>query len=127
VSFNGKVAIRKVVAGTYLKATVPSDATTGFVTATTSEGTLKSNKIFRVIPQVTSFSPTSGPVGTSVTITGESLAGATSVTFDGVEAKFTVDSYTRITATVPKGAKTGKIEVTTAGGTATTVGAFTVN
>jgi uncharacterized repeat protein (TIGR03803 family) len=127
VSFNGKAAIRKVVSGTYLTATVPNDATTGFVTVTTSEGTLKSNKIFRVIPQVTSFSPTSGPVGTCVEITGESLEGATSVTFDGVEAKFTVDSYTRIMATVPKGAKTGKIDVTTAGGTATTVGAFTVN
>jgi uncharacterized repeat protein (TIGR03803 family) len=50
VSFNGKAAIRKVISGTYLTATVPSGATTGFVTVTTSGGTLKSNKIFRVIP-----------------------------------------------------------------------------
>jgi uncharacterized repeat protein (TIGR03803 family) len=127
VSFNGTAAIRKVVSGTYLTATVPNDATTGFVTVTTSGVTLKSNKIFRVIPQVTSFSPTSGPVGTSVVVTGESLEGATSVTFDGVEAKFTVESYTRIMATVPKGTKTGKIEVTTEGGTATSIGSFTVN
>jgi len=126
VSFNGKAAIRKLVSGTYLTATVPSGATTGFVTVKTSGGTLNSNKIFRVIPQITSFSPASGPVGTSVTITGETLAGATSVAFDGVEAKFTVGSYTRITAVVPKGAKTGKIEVTTPGGTATSVGTFTV-
>jgi uncharacterized repeat protein (TIGR03803 family) len=127
VSFNGKAAIRTVVSGTYLTATVPNDATTGFVTVTTSEGTLRSNKIFRVIPQITSFTPTSGPVGTCVEIAGESLEGATTVTFNGVEAKFTVDSYTRIMATVPKGAKTGTIEVTTAGGMATSPGTFTVN
>ena len=127
VCFNGKAAIRKVVSGTYLTATVPSGATTSFVTVTTSGGTLKSNKIFRVIPQITTFSPTRGPVGKSVTITGESLTGATSVTFHGVEAKFTLDSYTQITATVPAGAKTGKIDVTTPGGTATSTGTFTVN
>jgi uncharacterized repeat protein (TIGR03803 family) len=129
VSFDGKAAMRKVVSGTYLTATVPSTATTGFVTVTTSEGSLKSNKIFRVIPQITSFSPTSGPVGTRVTITGESFTGATSLTFGGVEAKFTVDSYTQITATVPTGVKTGKvdIDVTTPGGTATSSSPFTVD
>jgi hypothetical protein len=89
---------------------------------------LTSNVPFRVIPQITSFSPTSGPVGTSVVITGESFKGATSVTFGGVKApSFTVNSYTQITATVPTGAKTGKIGVTTPGGTATSAGTFTVN
>ena len=61
-------------------------------------------------------------------ITGESLTGAASVTFGGVKAtSFKVDSYTKITATVPTGAKTGKIAVTTLGGTATSTGTFTVN
>jgi len=40
---------------------------------------------------------------------------------------FTVNSYTQITATVPTGAKTGKIGVTTRGGSATSTGTFTVN
>lgn len=44
---------------------------------TTSSGTLKSNKIFRVIPQITSFYPTSGSVGTVVTIKGVSLTQTT--------------------------------------------------
>jgi hypothetical protein len=35
---------------TYLRALVPNGATTGFVTATTPSGTLKSNKQFRVGP-----------------------------------------------------------------------------
>ncbi len=56
VSFNGTAVKPTSVSGTYLTAAVPSGATTGFVTVTTSSGTLKSNKIFRVIPQITSFS-----------------------------------------------------------------------
>jgi uncharacterized repeat protein (TIGR03803 family) len=48
VSFNGTPAAATVVSGTYLKATVPSGATSGFVTATTSSGTLTSNKQFIV-------------------------------------------------------------------------------
>ncbi|HMD17377.1 MAG TPA: choice-of-anchor tandem repeat GloVer-containing protein [Terriglobales bacterium] len=50
VSFNGTLATRSVKSGTYLTAKVPSGATTGFVTITTSSGTLQSNKMFRVIP-----------------------------------------------------------------------------
>jgi uncharacterized repeat protein (TIGR03803 family) len=128
VSFNGnKSAKVSVQSSTYLTATVPSSATTGYVNATTSGGTLKSNQIFHVIPQITSFSPESGAAGTVVTIEGKSLKGATSVAFGGVKAtSFTVDSHTEITATVPTGAKTGKITVTTPSGTATSAGTFTV-
>ena len=65
--------------------------------------------------------------GTAVVITGTSLTGATSVSFGGVKAiTFTVDSDTQITATVPTGAKTGKIQVKTAGGSATSATSFTV-
>jgi hypothetical protein len=50
------------------------------------------------------------------------------VTFGGVKATVkSVDSYTQITATVPAKAKTGKIQVTTPGGTADSPTAFTVN
>jgi hypothetical protein len=63
-----------------------------------------------------------------VVITGQSLTGATSVTFGDVKtARFTLDSNTRIKATVPGGAKTGPIGVTTPGGAATSAGIFTVN
>jgi uncharacterized repeat protein (TIGR03803 family) len=127
VSFNGVAATFAVVSDTYLTAVVPSGATTGSVTVTTPARTLTSNKIFRVTPVILSFSPTSGSVGTQVTITGTSFTGATKVTFGGVKATtFSVDSDTQITATVPTGAITGKIAITTPGGIATSPGVFTV-
>jgi hypothetical protein len=77
---------------------------------------------------ITSFSPPSGPVGTSVTITGTYLTGTTKVTFDGVPATtFKVNSETEVTATVPAKAKTGKIAVTTNGVTVDSKTSFTVN
>jgi IPT/TIG domain len=77
-------------------------------------------------PTITSFTPTSGPIGTIVTITGTDFLGATAVMFNNVTATFTVNSVTRITATVPPGATTGPILVITPSGTATSVTAFTV-
>lgn len=128
VNFNGTNATYSVVSDTYISTSVPSGATTGSINAVTPGGTLKSNLKFRVTPTIVSFTPPNGPVGTSVTITGNSLTGATKVTFGGVKATvFTVNSYTQITATVPVGAVTGKIQVTTPGGTATSSTAFTVN
>jgi len=66
-------------------------------------------------------------VGTAVKITGVRLAQTKSVTFDGVKATtFTVNSDKQVTATVPTGAKTGHIAITTAGGAAASKGIFTV-
>src|SRR5436309_9879173 len=77
-------------------------------------------------PTITSFAPTSGPVGTSVTLSGTNFTGATAVTFNGVSASFTVTSATTIQVTVPAGATTGPLSVTTPGGTATSTNNFTV-
>jgi uncharacterized repeat protein (TIGR03803 family) len=127
VSFHGVSATFSVVSDTYLTATVPNGATTGFVTVMTPGGTLTSNKVFRVTPVILSFNPSSGTVGTPVKITGTSFTGATKVTFGGVKATtFTVDLDTQVTATVPTGAKTGKIAITTPDGTAVSKDIFTV-
>jgi uncharacterized repeat protein (TIGR03803 family) len=56
---------------------------------------------------------TSGKVGAAVEILGTDLTGATSVTFNGTAATFTVLSQTLITTTVPAGATTGTIQVVT--------------
>jgi uncharacterized repeat protein (TIGR03803 family) len=127
VSFNGIAAKFDNVSDTYMTATVPTGALTGPVTVTTFSSSLKSDRNFLVTPQIASFAPTSGVVGTSVTITGVSLTQTTAVTIGTKPASFAVDSDTQITATVPAGAKTGTtIIVTTAGGTATSKAKFTV-
>jgi uncharacterized repeat protein (TIGR03803 family) len=126
VLFGTGSATFTIVSDTYMTAKVPATGTTGYVTVTTPSGTLKSSQTFKVLPAITSFTPTSGPVGTKVTITGSGFIGATRVTFGGVKAiSYTVDSGTQITATVPTGAKAGNIAVTTPGGSASK-GTFTV-
>lgn len=77
---------------------------------------------------VTSFTPSSGPADTPVTISGSGFTGATAVRFNGTAAaSLTVnDSGTQITATVPAGATSGAIAVTTPAGTASSVTTFTV-
>jgi uncharacterized repeat protein (TIGR03803 family) len=49
VAFNGVSASFHIVSDTYITAKVPTGASTGFVTVTTSDGTLSSNQQFRVV------------------------------------------------------------------------------
>jgi IPT/TIG domain len=97
------------------------------ISLTLTFSVLTAPSAFAVVPTVDSFTPTSGPVGTSVVITGTGFTGTTDVTFNGTSATtFTVDSDTTITATVPAGATTGPIEVTNPDGTGTSATNFTV-
>jgi uncharacterized repeat protein (TIGR03803 family) len=61
--------------------------------------------------------PAFGKVGATVKIWGTNLAGASSVTFNGAAAVFKVVKSSEITATVPTGAGTGPVTVTTPSGT----------
>lgn len=79
---------------------------------------------------IADFSPNSGPVGTSVTITGagfSSTASANTVRFNGVAATVTSASATGLTVTVPGGATSGLVSVTVAGSTGTSATDFTVS
>jgi uncharacterized repeat protein (TIGR03803 family) len=107
-------------------------ATNGnFYGATTVGGDLSSGNgtIFRLSTGLSPFVktvPTSGLVGAKVLILGNDLTGATSVAFNGIAAAFTVASASEIKATVPAGASTGAVQVTTPGGTLTSNASFTV-
>jgi YD repeat-containing protein len=78
---------------------------------------------------IISFSPTIGPVGTAVAITGTGFSATASqntVTFNGTAASVSSATATTLVATVPTGASTGYIAVTTPGGSATSSAIFTV-
>jgi len=70
--------------------------------------------------------PADGKVGAQVSILGNGLTSATSVTFNGTPATFAVVSSTLITATVPSGATTGTVQVTMPSGTLSSNLAFRV-
>jgi len=131
LSFNGTAATFTVNSATQISTTVPGGATTGKISVTTPNGSASSAADFTVTatppaPTITSFAPTTGPVGTSVVITGTDFTGATAVTLNGMATGFLVNSNTQITSTVPIGATTGRFSVTTPGGTATSTSDFTV-
>ncbi len=77
-------------------------------------------------PTITTFTPTSGPVGTVITIKGTNLLGASSVTFNGVSGTIKKDEANKIKVKVPSGATTGRIEVTTPRGKAESATKFKV-
>ncbi|GAA4507356.1 hypothetical protein GCM10023172_37840 [Hymenobacter ginsengisoli] len=75
---------------------------------------------------ISNFSPASGPVGASITLSGTGFTSSAAVTFNGVAGTVAFVNATTLTATVPSGATTGAIAVTTATGTATSTTNFTV-
>jgi len=116
-----------VVSDILIDAIVPIGATTAPLGVTTPLGTSYIIPGFTVGPTITSFSPSAGGVGDTVTITGGDFSSATSVKFNGVNAReFHVDSETSMTAVVPPGAASGLISVTTAAGTGYSSSAFNV-
>ncbi|HET6178454.1 MAG TPA: choice-of-anchor tandem repeat GloVer-containing protein [Candidatus Sulfotelmatobacter sp.] len=128
VSFGTGTSTFTAVSSTYMTAKPVAGALTGQITVQEPSGNLLTPLKFKIVPSITSFTPTSGTVGTQVVITGMSLMGATAVKFGAIAATvFTVDSNTQATATVPNGAVTGKIQIVTPGGVATSATNFTVN
>lgn len=126
VKFNGKVSpFVSVTDSTHLVARVPAGATSGVVMVSNIAGPYTS-KTKLLITAITAFSPTKGLAGKVVTITGTHLLGATDVSFDGTSATISSNSDTKIVVTVPIGATTGFITVTTSAGTATSAKQFTV-
>ncbi|MBN1368441.1 MAG: IPT/TIG domain-containing protein [Dehalococcoidales bacterium] len=123
VSFGGTLAQTiTFISDTQLIVTVGTGAT-GPVSVTTLGGTVNSNDSFTFIlpPTITFFSPAWGTNGTTVTITGTSLSGASSVNFGGTPGTIISNNDTQLVAVVGSGSS-GNVSVTTPGGTATKTG-----
>ncbi len=81
------------------------------------------------VPEITTFSPTSGTVGTAVTITGENFGAKIAdnqVKFGSVTATINFANNKQIKAEVPEGTETGKITVRVGEQMATSSSNFTV-
>lgn len=132
VTINGTGATVISSTATTLTVSVPTGATTGPIKITincliltTSNFTVTSASL----PTIVSFLPISGPIGTTVIITGtnfDTTPANNVVMFNGTAATVTASTSTSITATVPTGATTGPISVTVGGNTATSATNFTV-
>ncbi|MEP6736643.1 MAG: IPT/TIG domain-containing protein [Chryseolinea sp.] len=120
----------EVKSTTLIEATVPTGAATGKIKVVTPGGEALSTADFTVkgAPEITTFSPGSGLVGTVVTITGKNFdAGSLSVKFGtGKATDVTVVNATQITAKVPAVGTSGKITVETASGSVLSANSFTV-
>ncbi|WP_328340125.1 IPT/TIG domain-containing protein [Streptomyces violaceus] len=130
--FTGALAVRfgvknatsfTVDSSTQITAVAPSGTGAVNVTATTSQGTSSQQVTFTYVtaPTLTGLTPSQGPStgGTTVTLTGTNLTGATAVSFGGTPAtSFTVNSATQITAVTPPNAPgAAPVTVTTPSGT----------
>lgn len=116
-----------LVSATQVQATVPNSATTGPITLVTTSGTNISTATFFAAPKLTQLLPSQGQAGTVVKVTGQNFTGTTEVRLGTtVVPQFTVDSPTQITFTVPEGAVTGFVQVTTPGGSVDSQNVFTV-
>ena len=117
--------------GTSLTVISPAGTGTVNVTVTTPNGTSTTSSADQftynapALPTVTVVSPTNGPAagGTSVTVTGTNLTGATAVDFGGTGHPGTsigADTGTSLTVVSPAGTGTVNVTVTTPNGTSTT-------
>jgi hypothetical protein len=119
ITFNGVSANPTSWSDSQIIVPAPSGSSTGNVIVTVA-GLTSNAQLFTVVtaPIVNSLSPTSGPVGTSVTISGVHFGapqGTSTVTFNGTLANATSWSDTQIIVPVPSGASTGPVVVTVAG------------
>ena len=98
----------------------------GYYTSGLITGTFTISRTCVAPPTITSFSPTSGCPGGTITINGTSLSGTSSVSVGGTAcSNITVVSSTQVTALLGSGT-TGTISLTATAGNATSSGTFTV-
>ena len=95
------------------------------ITVTTKYGSATLDfTILQPPPIITSFDPMAGPVGQTVTITGNHFGGVTSVTFGSIPTTILSSTSTQIQVSVPAGVTWSYITVTTLSGSTTSSMAY---
>jgi hypothetical protein len=117
--------LRSVSAGV-MDLTVPANAVSGLISSATAAGLGMSEQPLIIGPELTSFSPTSGPVDTLVRLQGAGLQSISNVRFGGLPAAQIISNPGGLYARVPAGAANGVITVQTTGGAATSADPFLV-
>jgi hypothetical protein len=127
VSFGRLAARFTVLSDTQVRAEVPDGAVAGAVSVTSPTDTATSSQDFTPTLSITQVSPSSGPVGTAVTISGIGFAPGSVVKFDGTPAA-TVRyvSSGEVDATVPADATSGPVTLSTAVRTVRARSSYTV-
>jgi len=111
---------------TQLVATVPTNATSGAMTLTAPGGIFIDTNVFKVLPNITSFSPLVGPTNSVVAIYGTSLLNVTNVQFNGVNATPTSVTASEVQVVVPYNATAGPIRIFTPDGSSVSAASFAV-
>ena len=104
---------------------VPAGATDGKISVTTAGGTVSAKKAFALVPSITSVT-SSAAIGATVTVTGVNLGAASAVKLGTKTITGYTKGETSISFTVPTGAVTGTVTVTTPGGAVTSADSVTV-
>ncbi len=131
VQFAGRTAAFTATAATQIRAIVPVEATNGSIRVSSPAGVATSTAEFIVTgpgPIIDSFEPPIGLPGTEVLIQGANFTHVTAVRFNTANATtVSTPAETQLRALVPAGATTGKIIVSTSGGSVTSAVDFVVS
>ncbi|MBU6347092.1 MAG: IPT/TIG domain-containing protein [Actinomycetales bacterium] len=105
---------------------VPAGAADGKIAITSAAGTSTSVASFALKPSITSVSPASAAINGDITITGVNLSTVTGAKIGTKALVIKSKGATSIVATVPTGAATGKVSVTSPGGTVLSASDLTI-
>jgi hypothetical protein len=143
--FNGASVVRTLTSNSPSVAYSVADQTTDFgglqtsitfrvyqMSAVFGRGTGKTATLtpstLAATPEITGFTPTGAVVGDTVTVYGTGLTGATAASIGGTPVTgLTVVDDNSLTFTLPSGAETGKLSLTTPGGTTESATGFFVS
>ena len=119
VLFDRTPALFEALSPTRILARVPDNARTNQIRVVLGTASVLSRDIIKVLPRIVSIAPNSAGANDNIIITGNALNGVRSIKFGTVTARFStlaLSNFDRLRVTVPLGAFSSRITITTAAG-----------